>query len=339
MKLFNSYTDSETLKLNLVFDRLPFSFNPVFSDVLAKQRIGQFHLIETQDGEIVFPVILRKGKILKFLEFLNPPLRKNGEVIDMDKEREILDQFVSFLTAEKIADRVLQPLNWCLFQSYPKGSTYASFGTYRLNLKKKTEEIFAGLHAKHRNVIRNAESKAASIVVGTDAFEDFYKLYVETMNRSEMSAEPKWYFLGLLQKYSTNIFCGLVSHNSVPQGAVFVPFTKSGAYYVYGASAGNISLTGAVNYLHYEMMRHFQAIGVGYYDMVGARLSDVTGTKLEGIQKFKSRFGGELIKGFLWKMDINKTKCKIFDTALFAKQKMKGKKMPLDIIDQERKKN
>jgi lipid II:glycine glycyltransferase (peptidoglycan interpeptide bridge formation enzyme) len=75
--------------------------------------------------------------------------------------------------------------------------------------------------------------------------------------------------------------------------------------------------------------------GVKEYDFVGARLSDITNTKLEGIQNFKKRFGSELVKGYLWKLDIDKTKCKTYDSLLKIKCKLKGTKFPKDIIDQE----
>ena len=84
------------------------------------------------------------------------------------------------------------------------------------------------------------------------------------------------------------------------------------------------------------MITELKKRGVKKYDFVGARLSDVSGTKLAGIQKFKKRFGGELKRGYLWKKDINLMKCKLFDLALKVKLKLKGVSMPKDIIDQEK---
>ena len=60
--------------------------------------------------------------------------------------------------------------------------------------------------------------------------------------------------------------------------------------------------------------------------------------KLEGIQNFKKRLGGELIKGYLWKKDISPLICWAYDSLLLLKLKVKGKKVPLDIIEQETKK-
>ncbi len=255
--------------------------------------------------------------------------------MDAVNEAGILADFLTYCEKNKVADRILQPPTWCLFHSPPKRSISAPFGSYRLNLRRDPELVWAGLHSKHRNVIRNAEKKGVLVRSGPEVLHDFWTLYGETMGRSGMQLEPEEYFREILQRYATNIFCGVVYDAGKPVGGVFVPFTKYGAYYVYGASATKVETTGAVNYLHYQMIRFLMERNVAFYDFVGARLSDVSGTKLEGIQKFKERFGGDLIRGFLWKSDINATKCKLFDLALATKRTLRGNKFGPDIIDQE----
>ena len=214
----------------------------------------------------------------------------------------------------------------------------APFGTYELDLRLTEDELWKGLHSKHRNVIRNAEKKGGEVRSGIEEVNTFYQLYVETMNRNGMFFEPLSYFKELVDIWNKHIYCAVVYSNGEPQGAVFVPYSNEGAYYVYGASAEKITLTGAVNYLHYQLILELKERGVNKYDFVGARLSDVSGTRLEGIQKFKSRFGGALKEGLIWKMDINPSKCRIYDIALKTKLKLKGLENKGDIIDQERRK-
>ena len=90
----------------------------------------------------------------------------------------------------------------------------------------------------------------------------------------------------------------------------------------------------AMNLLHWSAMKLMKERGVKYYDFVGARINPDEGSKYEGIQRFKSRFGGELKKGYLWKMPLNKFKYKLFCWLVAAKQ---GRNYCGDVIDQERK--
>ena len=70
------------------------------------------------------------------------------------------------------------------------------------------------------------------------------------------------------------------------------------------------------------------------YDMVGVRVTEVEkGGKLDELRKFKEGFGGDLMSGYLWKIDINPARCRVFDTLL--KVKMRGKSLGPDIVDEE----
>ena len=80
------------------------------------------------------------------------------------------------------------------------------------------------------------------------------------------------------------------------------------------------SILPAANEYGQTAMKLMKERGVKYYDFVGARINPDEGSKYEGIQRFKSRFGGELKKGYLWKMPLNKFKYKLFCWLVAAKQ-------------------
>ena len=118
------------------------------------------------------------------------------------------------------------------------------------------------------------------------------------------------------------------------QGAGILLWSENrSAYYMFGGSAVKPH-AGAMNLLHWSAMKLMKERGVKYYDFVGARINPDEGSKYEGIQRFKSRFGGELKKGYLWKMPLNKFKYKLFCWLVAAKQ---GRNYCGDVIDQERK--
>jgi lipid II:glycine glycyltransferase (peptidoglycan interpeptide bridge formation enzyme) len=150
-----------------------------------------------------------------------------------------------------------------------------------------------------------------------------------------MYCESLHYFNEFFAHLKDNVICGVAYYNQVPQGAMFIPYSRFAGFYVYGASAGQMQITGTINYLYWNTIKILKQKGVKRYDFVGARLSIVSGTKLEGIQQSKERFGATLEKGFIWKKDINKLTCNLFDYLVTLKLKLKNQKPPLDIIDQE----
>lgn len=320
-------------------DDFHFSFRQSFGDIFANLQDSSYHIVKfSGDFEGYIPILIKDVKIIKTLKFLFNPVNKVGATFSPSDELTIVEAFISHLKSNKIAERIVQPVNWMLFQSPPKNSNSVPFGSYRIDLTQGKEEIWKGLHTKHRNVIRNAQKKGGEIKIGADQIAVFYSLYEATMKRSDMYCEPKSFFEDLVNKKDLQLFTAVVYHECNPIGGLFVPYSKEGAYYVYGASRDRIKLTGAINYLHFELIKFMIDNKVLKYDFVGARLSDISGTKLEGIQKFKARFGGELAEGVLWKMNLNKIKCKLYDNALNIKLKLKGIKSREDIIDQELKK-
>ena len=95
---------------------------------------------------------------------------------------------------------------------------------------------------------------------------------------------------------ANRILCAVVYHQDRPLGGVLVPWTHHSGHYTHGGSGEDVHPAGAVRLLHWEVIRKLRDLGVEYYDFVGARLSPVEGTKLEFIQRFKSRFGTNLVQ-------------------------------------------
>jgi lipid II:glycine glycyltransferase (peptidoglycan interpeptide bridge formation enzyme) len=313
---------------------MPYFYLPDYADFCRNQNKEEIYIYtDKQNNSIVFKIW--KNKFLIYLQLQYAPLSQNGARLTEEKEKQFLNNFISYIKKNKTAHRICQSPTFAVFKNYPDESIYAPFGTYFVDLENNSvETLYKNLHGKHRNVIKNAEKNTIFIKYGEETVKDFYSLYKATMQRSSMYCESLNYFKELHKALENNIVCGVAYNNQVPQGALLMPFTKFAAFYLYGASAEKIEITGAMNYLHWNTMQLLKEKGVKRYDFVGARLGSV-GTKLKGIQQFKERFGATLEKGFLWKKDIHSAKCKTFDNLLFLKLRMKGQKVPLDIISQE----
>ena len=86
---------------------------------------------------------------------------------------------------------------------------------------------------------------------------------------------------------------------------------------------------GSTNLLQWEAIRLFRRLGVRQYDFVGARTDPKKGSKIEGIMRFKRRFGGQLIQGYMWKYPFRPFKYYLYSLA--ARVRSGG-----DYVDQER---
>lgn len=320
-------------------DALPYHLSSEYIDFTEKVLKKNCLVFYSDTLKALMPVCLFSVKTFKLLQVIYPPITMAGERLSSGNEATFLNDFISLIKKEKLAIRVTQSYSYSYFKAVPDNSKYCPFGTYIIDLENNSEdEIFSKVHPKHRNVIRSAAKQGTDIKWGDAVLNDFYVLYHSTMERAAMYCEPFQYFNEMARYMKNRVLCGVAYLEGKPQGALFIPYTMFGAFYLYGASAAKVEVTGALNLLHWEAIRILKERGVRRYDFAGARLSDISGTKLEGIQNFKKRFGGELARGYLWKIDINPISCKIFDNLLKINRLLKGGKKYEDIIDEERKK-
>lgn len=299
-------------------------------------NIGQtLVLAYSPEKKAVLPFRLWSSKFLKFATCTYQPLRDGHPLLPLE-EKEVLEEFIKEIKRTKICDRITASDNTAIFQVSPEEVISAPFGTYKLSLKgKNNEDLLAGFQARYRTAIRQAAAIPIKIVYGEGVFEDFYKLHIFTMQRSGQHIQTRSYFKNYFDTLPDNTLMSVAYHEDIPVGALLVIYTKHSAQYLYGCSSDDTKASGAIKYLHADAMNQLLKKGVEEYDFVGARLSEITDSKLKGIQEFKSRFGTTLQKGYMWKKDIYPLKCKLFDSLLKIKLKISGQKYPYDIIDQE----
>jgi len=339
MKLFTADNCNSLSGFREVRDFLPFVFWDGYASFIQKSGKGEWLLFASEDGRKLLPVKKFKSSFLTLIQILHIPLL-DGKQMQAGEEMLFLEELIRYIKQKHLADRICQPPTHVVFQGSPKQSIACGFGTYSLQLQDVSQTmLWDNLHGKHRNVIRNAQKHGVLVKSGSDQLEVFYRLYQSTMKRSSMYCESLEEFQLFYNCLGENrMICAVAYFQDLPLGALLMPYGSYAAWYVFGSSADEMTVNGAVNYLHWELICRMQAEGVKRYDFVGARLSSVVGTRLAGIQQFKSRFGSTLEKGVLWKKDINPLKCLCYDTVLSLYQKMRGIHLAGDIIDQERNK-
>lgn len=334
MQLFNYKDHHHTL--TFINERFPFSFLKSYSSFI--ERTGSaFYILKKDD--ILAPVVIKKNKFFKTLQFHFKPIHSSAQSLTPEEETRFLNEAIVYIKHNNLVHRIVQPVNFALFSSVPEKCSYTGYGSYVVPLQNQTEEqLLNNMQPRYRTAIRSAQKLNPEIRTGENELHHFWTLHKSTMDRTQMYYEPYEEIKTLYQSATNTTLIANCYINNELQGGVCIAYSTYGAYYLHGASAHTPASDGAIKFLHYWCMRTLKDQGVASYDFVGARLSDVSGTKLEGIQNFKKRFGSDLKKGYLWKKDISPFFCLIYDSLLILKLSLKALKVPKDIIDQEKSK-
>jgi lipid II:glycine glycyltransferase (peptidoglycan interpeptide bridge formation enzyme) len=279
------------------------------------------------NNDFILPFYIDKRSIFSKLVFTSQSIVLNPN----SNEKDFLNEVVK-KSKDLRVDYISQPLANSLFQSTPINSKYIEWGSYIVYLSKSEDEILKNMHSKHRNVIRKAK-KDGVVIKETQDTQVVFNNIKETMLRQNR-AYPSIMELEKIKPFSKFY---IAVKDDVIQGSAILPYNKYGAIYLYGGSISR-PYTGSLNFMHYQAMCDLKKEGVKQYDFMGARPNVEKNSKLEGIQRFKSRFGGELQKGYLWKYELNPFKVKLIYLLQTIKAKMNNREYLGDAIDQERKK-
>jgi hypothetical protein len=282
----------------------------------------------------VLPFAIKSRLVFKSLVFTSDTIYMSPEA-GVDQEKEFLNGVIKYFYSKKI-DFIQQPATHVVFNTYPDNSIFSPFGTYQLDLQPSIETLWDNVHSKHRNVIRNAEKNSVRIDKGICNKDIAYKLLKDTMDRSEMSFPENNSYNQLITSLGKYVEIFVAYNDNEPQGCAVIPYSEYCAYYLWGGSS-NKPFQGSMNLLQWEIIKHFKSIGVKKYDFVGARISPQEGSRLEGIQRFKVRFGATMRTGFLWKYICNPISYKLYRSASKIKN-WNYRSIQGDIIDQELKK-
>jgi lipid II:glycine glycyltransferase (peptidoglycan interpeptide bridge formation enzyme) len=244
------------------------------------------------------------------------------------REEEVWPLVLRFCKARGFA-YITQPGTHVLFDSCPKNSLHCKFGSYRVDLANEEETLWESVHSKHRNVIRKADSSGVQVLYGTENLDEVYAVMKMTMDRSHMHFMSKEDFIAFIESLEGNILVARAVLDGVVQSVAVIPYSEFSAYYLLGGTIDEPSL-GSSNLMQWEIMKKMRGLGVRTYDFVGARICPESGSKLEGIQRFKERFGAVMVQGYLWKKPINYPVYWLYNLAVRVKYGKAG-----DIIDQE----
>ena len=252
------------------------------------------------DKEFCLPYYVEKKLFFKYITFPHEIISL-VESSESENKIKFLNSVMNTIKTElKYIDFIIQSPSNVLFGEYPDNAVYCEFGSYKIDLSLAEEELFSNLHSKHRNVVRKAIKENVTIKRGTEYKNEALFLVQETMKRQNMAFVSDASFYSEFNEISDNIECYVAVKDGVNQGSAIIYWSKDRAYYIHGGSIEK-PYGGSINLMHWEIIKDMKSKGVKNYDFVGARIEPTAGSKLEGIQRFKSRFGAVMDRGYLWK--------------------------------------
>lgn len=179
--------------------------------------------------------------------------------------------------------------------------------TVLLSLLESEEKILSEMKSKWRYNIRLAAKKGVEVksysakdADFSKAFEEFFKLFIQTSERDGVQFHQKNYYLDLLNSSAENpnapiVKLYLAKHESDVLAGIITLFCKKEAVYLYGAS-GNIKRNFMPAYLlQWNAICDAKKFGCPVYDFYGCPPEENKNHPMHGLFLFKTGFGGKLI--------------------------------------------
>lgn len=288
------------------------------------------------DKNFIIPYYVDKKLFFKYIVFSSETIYLNNN-LPKDNEKIFLNEVILDIKKNlPYIDFIIQSPTNVVFNTFPDNALHCRFGSYQIDLAQDEDTLFSNLHSKHRNVIKKAIKDGVIVRKEVEFKNSAFKLVQDTMLRQDMNPPSKDIFDNEVKKLGNNLKFYVAIKDEKVQGTAIIYWNENGAYYVHGGSCES-PYSGSLNLMHWEIIKDMKSTGVKLYDFVGARIKPKEGSKLEGIQRFKSRFGATMKTGYLWKYPIKPFKYKLFEFLKKINAKVKNMQYFGDIIDQESK--
>lgn len=296
------------------------------------------------DGEFVYlysefriiPLVLYKKLLFKWCRLVSEPFQyKQGQ----ETEKEFLNAVCDYLRKEQGVQWIPITPATSFFADYPDDSIFVPFGSHVIDLSLDEDTLFSKIHSKHRNVIKKAEKEGVVIEKGVNSklIADYHSIDIQTWQRSNRSATGEDSIKKTIDSLKDNVIIYMAYKDGEPQSGAIFFYNKAMCYYMHGANKNN-PLTGSGNLLQWQAIKDMKSQGVKKYSFVGCRINEDEDSKYHGIQRFKERFGGDLIQGVLFKVVFSPLLFRLFNAFLGLSSLLKTghvvKRHP-DIIDEE----
>ncbi len=179
------------------------------------------------------------------------------------------------------------------------------FAVFRIDVNKTDDELMASYHSKARYSVRVSIKSEAACRLGTrEDIPEFCRLLADTAARDGFAARDEKYFYDmydLLGEDMVKIFMVECNGRAIAGSVLIACAGKS--WHMYAGSSEEYKETMPNFLMQWEMMRWSRDNGYYLYDMRGIAGGADKLKPIEGLVRFKKRFGGELVS-FVGRIDI-----------------------------------
>ncbi len=179
--------------------------------------------------------------------------------------------------------------------------TRRTFSTILIDICREPEAILGDMHRNVRYEIRRADTENLEWEAGVDlaVFASFHEAFVSKRAIHGVDEER-------LLSFGSSLLLSRSSRDgrTLAQHAYIVDPAESRARFLYSSSGrfldGDSALAGRANrWCHWKDMLHLRGLGVRTYDLGGIATGSVD-PALAGINEFKLRFGGTVVREDHW---------------------------------------
>jgi len=249
---------------------------------------------EIDGGIFVFEYSVEAGGIKKnILSAYGFPVGNKGEQIEV--LRELRSKAANHLYA------TVAPNSTNTFEEVFNEARYKKASNYTLvvNLDKSMEELFDNLEKKSaRWGVKTAEKNGLKISFAktADEIDEFYALYKRTFETGGFRGEPKVFIEHLNDTDISKLFIVKLKDKIVAGGLLLIDKNnRMSILDLTGSSDEGLKLQ-AMPFLYWKMIEYSKKEGLKHMDLGGYDKEAIEGDKTDRINKFKERFGGEIIE-------------------------------------------
>ncbi|MFM2306693.1 MAG: hypothetical protein RLZZ367_1362 [Bacteroidota bacterium] len=312
----------------------PFPFSIPYA-AFARKRGFTYHILCDEAEQIFIPLTISKRRSFYVGIFAHAPITLAGKPT-AEHEKEFIDAVTAYCAKELKCMRIEPGSTISVYNTYPAGGTAVELGVFAVDLTRTEDEIFAAFDNKYRTQIRKAEKEGIEVRFGKNEIGAFAQCYADTHKRQGVSYEPQSFFEDMFNTLGEEmVICANAYANGKIEAGVFVVHTAYAGYYMYAGSEARTQLKGSTKKILWDCMKLLKQKGIPTFVLGGARYKNVEGTKFEGIQDFKRRFGAETTDGYIWKKDLNPLLCKLYDALFWVRCRLNGSAVPKDIVDSQ----
>jgi peptidoglycan pentaglycine glycine transferase (the first glycine) len=169
--------------------------------------------------------------------------------------------------------------------------------TWILDVTKDEEELLKDMRKVNRYSIRKSEKEGVKVQISSnpDDFEEFYKVYNETVSHQKFQPFTKAYFQKEFDCFSKDdkVLWFFAEYNNEIIGTAMIIFSNGSAFYHHGASIMKYKKIPAAHLLQWETIREAKRRGCKYYNFWGIAPENKPKHPWQGFTFFKTGFGGK----------------------------------------------